>query len=459
MAMVMEMVEETMVAPTKDLWHVDLETLTELFARVRDVANAMAWNDFKALLTAEFCPSNKIEKLEGEFWNNSMVAATLTAGILTDEAVRSGTLSKDSEKRKERDEASKSKSVGKDKKKVKGGRGFVAAVPPRRENGNFPKWARCKGFHAEKGPCIVCYNCQRPGHMARDCKTPVRMQSRYEKLGQEMGKELALEGNRNTRGNENRAMGRAFNLNDVDALQDLNVVTGTYSLNNLYATVLFDSGAEFSFIYTKFTPLLNEKPSIANPGYVIEVANGKKEEVDRIFHGCRLELGDSIFPIDLIPLGQGSFDVIVGMDWLSNQKAVIVCHEKIVRIPIEEGKVLCVQGERNVGKTKTLMSTKANEPTLSDIPIVRDFEDVFPDDLSGLPPQRQVEFRIDLIPGATPVAKSPYRLAPSEMQELSEQLQELQDKGFIRPSHSPWGAPVLFVKKKDGSAWGKTIVN
>ncbi|GKC97247.1 putative reverse transcriptase domain-containing protein, partial [Tanacetum coccineum] len=123
----------------------------------------------------------------------------------------------------------------------------------------------------------------------------------------------------------------------------------------------------------------------------IEVANGKKEEVDRIFHGCRLDLGDSIFLIDLIPLGQGSFYVIVGMDWLLNQKAVIVCHEKIVRIPVEEGKVLCVQGERNVGKTKKLMSTNANEPTLSDIPIVRDFEDVFPDDLLGLPPQRQVE--------------------------------------------------------------------
>ncbi|GJR46544.1 putative reverse transcriptase domain-containing protein [Tanacetum coccineum] len=140
-----------------------------------------------------------------------------------------------------------------------------------------------------------------------------------------------------------------------------------------------------------------------------------------------------------------------GMGRLSNQKAVIVCHEKIVRIPIEEGKVLCVQGERNVGKTKTLMSTKANEPTLSDIPIVLNFKDVFPDDLLGLPPQQQVEFRIDLIPGATPIAKSSYRLAPSEMQELSKQLQKLQDKGFIRPSHSPWGALVLFVKKKDGS--------
>ncbi|GKE81812.1 putative reverse transcriptase domain-containing protein, partial [Tanacetum coccineum] len=87
------------------------------------------------------------------------------------------------------------------------------------------------------------------------------------------------------------------------------------------------------------------------------------------FRGCRLELGDSIFPIDLIPLRQGSFDVIVLMDWLSNQKAVTVCYEKILRIPAEEGNVLCVQGERNVGKTKTLMSTKANEPTLSDIPI------------------------------------------------------------------------------------------
>ncbi|GKF79808.1 putative reverse transcriptase domain-containing protein, partial [Tanacetum coccineum] len=92
-----------------------------------------------------------------------------------------------------------------------------------------------------------------------------------------------------------------------------------------------------------------------------------------------------------------------------------------------------------------------DEPKLSDISVVREFEDVFPEDLSGLPPQWQVKFRIDLVLEATPIAKSPYHLAPSEMQELSRQLQELQDKGFIRPSHSPWGAPVLFVKKKDGS--------
>nr|GFB59021.1 putative reverse transcriptase domain-containing protein [Tanacetum cinerariifolium] len=94
---------------------------------------------------------------------------------------------------------------------------------------------------------------------------------------------------------------------------------------------------------------------------------------------------------------------------------------------------------------------RVDEPELSDIPIVRDFINVFPEDFLRLPLQRQVEFRIDLIPGATPIAKSPYRLAPSKMQELSEQLQELQDKGFIRPINSPWEAPVLFVKKKYSS--------
>ncbi|GKF66130.1 hypothetical protein Tco_0192647 [Tanacetum coccineum] len=94
---------------------------------------------------------------------------------------------------------------------------------------------------------------------------------------------------------------------------------------------------------------------------------------------------------------------------------------------------------------------KSGEKRLEDVLIVRDFPEVFPEDLPGLPPTRQVEFQIDLVPGVAPVARAPYRLAPSEMKELSEQLQELSDKGFIRPSSSPWGAPVLFVKNKDGS--------
>ncbi|GKD22803.1 hypothetical protein Tco_1224506 [Tanacetum coccineum] len=136
---------------------------------------------------------------------------------------------------------------------------------------------------------------------------------------------------------------------------------------------------------------------------------------------------------------------------LSYHRAVIVCYEKIVRIPLSNGKILKIQGERPEKDLKSLSCIKANEKKLEDIPIVYDFPEVFPDDLSGLPPVCEIEFYIDLIPGALPVVKSPYRLAPSEMLELSNQLKELQEKGFIRPSHSPWGAPVLFVKKKDSA--------
>ncbi|GKB45814.1 putative reverse transcriptase domain-containing protein, partial [Tanacetum coccineum] len=226
---------------------------------------------------------------------------------------------------------------------------------------------------------------------------------------------LALEGNKNTRNNRNQARGKAFNGNAIEALQDPKVMTGTFSLNNQFATVLFNSGANFSFISTEFTPLLNVEPCIVNLGYAIEIADGKSVEVDRVIHDCKLELGNSLFTIDLIPLGHGCFDLIVGMDWLSKNKAVIIYHEKVVEIPIDKGGILRFHGERIWKAAKALMNVNVDEPRISDIPVVR-------------------------VPGATPIAKSPYRLAPSEMQELSGQLQELQDKGFIRPSHSPWGA-------------------
>nr|GFB27221.1 putative reverse transcriptase domain-containing protein [Tanacetum cinerariifolium] len=98
-----------------------------------------------------------------------------------------------------------------------------------------------------------------------------------------------------------------------------------------------------------------------------------------------------------------------------------------------------------------VIDTSFEKKSAKDVPVVNEFLDVFPKDLRGIPPKRQVDFRIDLIPGATPIAKTPYHLASSEMKELMSQLQELLNKGFIRPSSSPWGAPALFVKKKDGS--------
>ncbi|GKB35646.1 putative reverse transcriptase domain-containing protein [Tanacetum coccineum] len=186
-------------------------------------------------------------------------------------------------------------------------------------------------------------------------------------------------------------------------------------------------------------------------GYEIEIASEQLVEIDKVIKGCKLEIKGHVFDIDLIPFGHGSFDVIIGMDWLSNYKAEIICHEKVVRIPLPDGKVLRVVGERPEEKARLLMSAKASDKKQKEIVMVRDFPKVFSDDLSRLPPIQEIKFPIELIPGATPVAKSPYHLAPSEMEELSGQLKELQDKGFIRPSSSPWGAPVLFVKKKDGS--------
>nr|GEV88054.1 reverse transcriptase domain-containing protein [Tanacetum cinerariifolium] len=205
-----------------------------------------------------------------------------------------------------------------------------------------------------------------------------------------------------------------------------------------------------SFISTNFLPSIDMKPSVINPGYEIEIASGVKVVTNMIVRGCRLELEGHTFIIDLIPFGHGSFDVIIGMHWLSKLRGKIVYFEKIVKIPLPKGDILEVHGERPEGNLKQLKAMKVNELKLKDIPVVREFLDVFPEDLSGLPPSREIEFRIDLIHRVMPVVKSPYRLAPTEMQELANQLKELQDKGFIRPSSSPWGAPVLFVKKKDG---------
>nr|GEU90083.1 putative reverse transcriptase domain-containing protein [Tanacetum cinerariifolium] len=128
-----------------------------------------------------------------------------------------------------------------------------------------------------------------------------------------------------------------------------------------------------------------------------------------------------------MPIKLGSFDVVIGMDWLSKYHAKIICDEKVVHIPIED-ETLIIRAQ--------VMEKKSDEKRLKNIPVVKEFHDVFPEELPGLPPVRQVEFQIDLIPRATHVARVPYRLAPSEMQELSNQLQELADRGFIRPSNA-----------------------
>ena len=205
-----------------------------------------------------------------------------------------------------------------------------------------------------------------------------------------------------------------------------------------------------------FVTLLNKKLEPLEQPYKVELADGKDETILSILKGCQLYISNTPVPIDLLPMKLGEFDVIVGMDWLSSHKARILCDKKQIVIAGPDRKPIVIQGEspkKPINVISSLRATKSirkgnlaflvqaisvkSELRLEDVPVVSEFPEVFPKDLPGLPPDRQIEFRIDLIPGSAPIAKAPYRLAPTEMAELRKQLQELLDKGFIRPSTSP----------------------
>nr|GEV25863.1 putative reverse transcriptase domain-containing protein [Tanacetum cinerariifolium] len=175
------------------------------------------------------------------------------------------------------------------------------------------------------------------------------------------------------------------------------------------------------------------------------IATGANAQPIVTYYGCGEKRNtknlNHLLEIELMPIELGTFDVIVGMDWLVERDVVIVGGKKVVHIPVKN-KTLAVEDDRVIKKEPT-------ERHLEDVPVICDFPEVFPDDLPRLPPPWQVEFRIELVPGAAPVARTSYRLTLSMMKELSGQLQDLSEKGCIRPSSSPRGALMLFVKKKD----------
>ncbi|GJU41082.1 reverse transcriptase domain-containing protein [Tanacetum coccineum] len=193
-------------------------------------------------------------------------------------------------------------------------------------------------------------------------------------------------------------------LRDRNAHQDPNVVTGMFLLNQHLARVLFDSGADKSFVSISLASMLNIPPITIDTFYNIEMADGNLVSTNTVIQGCTLTLLNQPFEIDLMPIKLGSFDVVIGMDWLSKYHARIICDEKVVHIPIN-GETLIIRAQ--------VMEKKSDEKRLEDILVVREFPKVFPEDLTGLPPVRQVEFQIDLIPETAPVARAPYRLAPS----------------------------------------------
>ncbi|GKA50665.1 putative reverse transcriptase domain-containing protein [Tanacetum coccineum] len=339
------------------------------------------------------------------------------------------------------------------------------------ELGDLPLCKRCNLHHT--GPCTgKCNICNKVGHLTKNCRNKKPATGSNQLPVTIVCHACGEKGHytNQCRKTNINAKGRAYMLRNKNAHQDPNVVTGTFLLNQHLAKVLFDSGADRSFISISLASMLNILSITIDTFYDIEMADGNLVSTNTVIKGCTLTLLNQPFEIDLMPIKLGSFDVVIGMDWLSKYHAKILCDEKVVHIPIN-GETLIIRGDQSktrlnlISCIKTeryisrgcqvfmiqVMEKKSDEKRLEDIPVVKEFSDVFPEDLLGLPPVRQVEFQIDLIPRAAPVARTPYRLAPSEMQELSNQLQELADRGFIRPSTSPWGAPILFVKKKDGS--------
>ncbi|KAJ0587760.1 putative transcription factor interactor and regulator CCHC(Zn) family [Helianthus annuus] len=279
-----------------------------------------------------------------------------------------------------------------------------------------------QGQPAAQAPAVnarVCFACGDPNHFANMCPNRVVKQEPQQQQQQQQPQQQQV------------ARARTFNINARQAHADNNVVNGTFLVNGIYASCLFDTGADNCFVSFEFEKLLSRKRSYLPSSFEVEVATGRTVAINSVFRDCTLELNNHLFPIDLIPMQLGSFDVIISMDFLRENHAEVVCFEKMIRFLLTNGDLLCVYGE-TASKGLKLMSCvqaskylrkeysaflanivvaekeKKKKVEVKDVPVVREFPQVFPDDLPGLPPSRDIDFRIDLIPGANPVAKARY---------------------------------------------------
>uniref|UniRef100_A0A2N9H1P0 Reverse transcriptase n=1 Tax=Fagus sylvatica TaxID=28930 RepID=A0A2N9H1P0_FAGSY len=289
-----------------------------------------------------------------------------------------------------------------------------------------------QGQSHEGQPCAIklCYNCKQPGHYARVCPTKGSGSS---SSPQTQKSDASVK----------RVQGRVYALTTQDAQATDTVVTGILPLFSTPARVLFDPGSTHSFISCGFVRNIARSPEPLEYELSVSTPLGDTLMSNLVLKSCMFCIEGRELSADLVLLGMHDFDVILGMNWLAAYHASVDCFEKEV--------VFRPPGKGCRGFLASVVDLQKKELEIEDIPVVREFPDVFPEDLPGLPPDREVEFSIDLVPGTAPISKAPYRMAPAELKELKGQLEELLDKGFIRPSASPWGAPVLFVKKKDGS--------
>jgi hypothetical protein len=221
-------------------------------------------------------------------------------------------------------------------------------------------------------------------------------------------------------------------------------------VNNTFVHVLFDSRTNKSFVSLIFMPHLEGKTIDIESPYVVEIANGHEVKVGHVLKNYAIEISGQRIPLELLPMKIDGFDIVFGMDWLTTNKAWINCKNKTLEVQLPDGLKAKIKGDLPQRMKPMISMARAEkylkkgyksfllyamaakeEKKIEDVPVVADFIDVFPEDLPGLPPARQVEFQIELLPGTAPIASAPYRLAPLEMQELMKQLQELLERGLI----------------------------
>ncbi|GJV40461.1 putative reverse transcriptase domain-containing protein [Tanacetum coccineum] len=277
--------------------------------------------------------------------------------------------------------------------------------------GSKPLCAKCNYHHDGQKP--TCFECRVQGHFKRECPKLKNNKNRGYQVGNDM------------------APAKVYAVGHAGTNPDSNVVTGTFLLNNRYASILFDTGANRSFVSTAFSSQINIMPSTLDHYYDVELADRRIIGLNTILRGCTLNIMNHLFNINIMPVELGSFDAIIGMDCDGSNRGHearlhIISYSKTQEYMLKGCPVFLAHVTANE------VEDKLEKKRLEDVPIVQDFPEVFPEDLSGLPPTRQVEFQIDLISGAAQVARVPYRLVPSEMKELSEQLKELSDKRLYK---------------------------
>nr|CAH66143.1 OSIGBa0114M03.1 [Oryza sativa] len=284
--------------------------------------------------------------------------------------------------------------------------------PAKREQGSKP---------------VVCFNCGDPGHYADKCPKPRRV------------KVVPAQSNSTIPASK----ARVNHVAAAEAQDAPDVILGTFLVNSVPATVLFDSGATHSFLSMSFAGNHGMKVEDLRRPLMVSTPSNQALSLQRS-PSVRIEIQGVPFLANLILLESKDLDVILGMDWLARHKGVIDCANRKITLTSNDGRVVTVHA-----LSSEFLRSRLNQITLEEIPIVREYPDVFPDDLPGMPPERDIEFRIDLVPGTTPIHKRPYRMVANELAEVKRQVDDLLQKGYIRPSSSPWGAPVIFVEKKD----------